>query len=82
MSSNSYSYPTQLKKLRACIRCHLVKTEEQFKKEGCDNCRDTLNNEILEKITPHFKGIIAITNPKNSWCAKWMDKGKNKYNFF
>ena len=29
--NNEYSYPTTLKKLRACNECHLVKTEDQVK---------------------------------------------------
>ncbi len=28
----------------------------------------------MEKITANFKGMIAITNPKNSWAAKWLNK--------
>ena len=71
-----YSYPTTLKKLRACNECHLVKTEEQvidnlikFKKNGCDNCGE-------QNYTPNFKGIIAIMNPKGSWAAKWLHKSK------
>ncbi len=30
-NNNVYSYPSSLKKLRACTGCHLVKTEEQVK---------------------------------------------------
>lgn len=26
---SEYSYPTSLKRLRACVGCHLVKTEDQ-----------------------------------------------------
>ena len=63
----NHSFPTNLKKLRACLRCHLVKTEEQFQHDGCDNCTNYLNkNEIMSNITPHFKGIIAISNPNHS----------------
>ena len=69
----SYSFPKAMKKLRACMRCHLVKTEDQFQQEGCDNCRGN-KNEIMSNITQHFKGVIAITNPRHSWCAKWMNK--------
>lgn len=29
MSEMTYSYPTTMKKLRACFNCHLVKTEQQ-----------------------------------------------------
>ena len=30
----------------------------------------------MSNITQNFKGIIAITNPKNSWAAKWLKKRK------
>ena len=77
--SHQYSYPSSLKQLRAYTQCRLIKTENQFKKEGCENCG--INpKEILQYITPHFKGMIAITYPEESWCAKWL--GKSKYIFF
>ena len=79
MNEIEYSYPTSLKKLRACLKCGLIKTESQFTKEGCENCH-IQRNEIISYITPHFKGMIAITYPKGSWCAKWI--GKSKIFFF
>ena len=70
MSENVYIYPKQLRRLRACIHCHLLKTEDQFQKEGCENCgtdkRDT-------NFTTNFKGIIAVTDPIHSWAAKWLN---------
>lgn len=30
---SAYSYPTSMKKLRACLRCHLLKTEDQVSGE-------------------------------------------------
>ncbi len=69
-----YSYPNSLKKLRACINCHLIKTESQFLKDGCDNCTSINLNEISNYITSNFKGMIAITYPQGSWCAKWLNK--------
>ena len=77
---SNYLYPTDLKKLKACMDCHLIKTLQQFMKEGCENC-GTKRNEISEKITSKFKGIIAITDPKKSWAAKYLDKSKNKIKF-
>ena len=77
----SYLYPNGLKKLKACVDCHLIKTANQFQKEGCDNC-GTRKNEISEKITSKFKGIIAITDPQKSWCAKYLDKTNYKPGFY
>ena len=73
-----YSYPKSLKKLRACTQCRLIKTEEQFLSEGCENCKID-EKEISTYITPHFKGMIAITYPEESWCAKWLGKSNNKF---
>ena len=73
--SEIYSYPRSLKKLRACFSCHLIKTEEQFIEEGCENCGGKWNKtEAIQRITSNFKGMIAITNPKFSWCGKWLHK--------
>ena len=75
MSKSKYTYPTDLKKLKACIDCHLVKTHGQFQKEGCDNWHYS-KNELNDKTTSKFKGIIAITDPKKSWSAKYLGKSK------
>ena len=77
---SNYTYPKELKKLKACVDCHLVKTMAQFQKEGCDNCRYQ-KTEVSEKTISKFKGIIAITDPKKSWSAKYLEKSK-KYIFF
>ncbi len=82
--SENYSYPTLLKKLRACFSCNLIKTEEQvinyiikFFESGCENCGEKWDkSEAIHKITQNFKGMIAITNPRYSWCAKWLHKSK------
>ena len=66
---SKHLYPSELKKLKACTECHLVKTYNQFQKEGCENCRIS-KDAIDERITSKFKGIIAITDPKRSWAAR------------
>ena len=72
---SKYTYPKELKKLKACVDCHLVKTLPQFQKEGCDNCKFK-GNILNEKLTSKFKGLIAITDPKKSWSAKYLGKRK------
>lgn len=32
------SVPRELKNLRACLLCGIIKTFEQFELDGCDNC--------------------------------------------
>ena len=79
---SKHLYPSELKKLKACTECHLVKTYNQFQKEGCENCRIS-KDAIDERITSKFKGIIAITDPKRSWAARYLNKSKKYfYNFY
>ena len=67
----TYTYPKELKKLRACINCKLLKTEPQWLKDKvCENCGEIRD----DYLTSHFKGMIAYTDPNNSWAAKWLVK--------
>ena len=65
-----FAEPKELKRLRACIRCKLLKTESQWlNNRYCENC----GNISEDNITSNFKGFIAYTDPKNSWAAKWLN---------
>ena len=70
--SKKYTFPKELKKLKACTQCHLIKTYSQFQKEGCNNCQMS-KNALEDKLTGKFKGMIAITDPKSSWAARYLD---------
>ena len=37
------SIPKDLRQLRACLSCSLIKTMEQFETDGCDNCDSFLH---------------------------------------
>jgi hypothetical protein len=54
-----YSYPKELKKLRACVSCHLIKTEEQvIKKDILIKFQFSLTRrdvKIAERIGTHKK---------------------------
>ena len=78
---SKYTFPKELKKLKACMDCHLIKTIQQFQSEGCDNCR-WAGREANDKLTAKFKGMIAITDPKNSWSAKYLKKSSYKPGFY
>ena len=64
------------KKLRACMVTGLVKTEDQFLREGNDNvpCLNMLNDrEVVQQCTSaNFDGLIAIMKPSESWAARWQ----------
>lgn len=64
------------KKLRACMVTGLVKTEDQFLREGNDNvqCLNMIGDrEIVHQCTSsNFDGLIAIMKPSESWAARWQ----------
>ena len=70
------SVPTNLKTVRSCKRCGILKTQEQFYDDGCENCPflDMVDN--MERVnnctTPFFEGQAAIMDPRESWAAKWI----------
>ena len=69
------SPPAGYTKLRACLKCRLIKTEDQWMKEGCDNCEGLdIKNDIDRMInctSARFEGMISLINPSQSWVAKW-----------
>eukprot|EP00555_Chaetoceros_dichaeta_P003239 CAMPEP_0198250588 /NCGR_PEP_ID=MMETSP1447-20131203/1713_1 /TAXON_ID=420782 /ORGANISM="Chaetoceros dichaeta, Strain CCMP1751" /LENGTH=131 /DNA_ID=CAMNT_0043935435 /DNA_START=65 /DNA_END=460 /DNA_ORIENTATION=+ len=70
------STPTNLRTIRACKRCGLLKTYDQFFDIGCENCpflgmRDT-PNRVNSCTTAFFEGQAAVMDPRESWVAKWL----------
>ncbi|KAB7493706.1 UNVERIFIED_CONTAM: hypothetical protein RMT77_006821 [Armadillidium vulgare] len=69
--------PKDLRGLRACLVCSLVKTLDMFEADGCENCDDFLhlkqNREAVHDCTSsNFDGLIAMMSPEDSWVAKWQ----------
>lgn len=64
------------KRLRACLGCSLVKTQAQFREEGCENCPSLRIKENLDHVldctTEKFTGVMGVLQPKSSWVAKWQ----------
>jgi len=50
----------------------------QYEDSGCENCdpRAMQAHDIADHTTPNFSGLLAIMDPANSWCAKWVRKKK------
>eukprot|EP00891_Asterochloris_glomerata_P007753 jgi/Astpho2/7753/gw1.00116.38.1_t len=63
------------KGLCACFGCKLVKTQQQFLDNGCENC-PYLNMEgdhdrVHDATSVNFKGMMMQLDPPGSWVAKW-----------
>eukprot|EP01087_Luapelamoeba_hula_P015686 TRINITY_DN4710_c0_g1_i1.p1 TRINITY_DN4710_c0_g1~~TRINITY_DN4710_c0_g1_i1.p1 ORF type:complete len:133 (-),score=11.93 TRINITY_DN4710_c0_g1_i1:55-432(-) len=63
--------PAELKQLRACLSCSLVKTYHQFQHAGCPNC-PFIEDNISDWTTASFDGMIAVLKPTESWVARWQ----------
>ncbi|KAJ3115882.1 Transcription elongation factor SPT4 [Phlyctochytrium bullatum] len=63
---------------RACLLCGLVKTKDQFRRDGCDNCEEILelkggsNARIQDCTSAQFEGVVALMDPPVSWVARWQ----------
>ena len=67
--------PHELRRLRACLLCSLIKTQDQFEMEGCDNCDEFLhlrsNAENVNDFTSsNFDGIVALMSPEVSYIVE------------
>ncbi|CAJ0572390.1 unnamed protein product, partial [Mesorhabditis spiculigera] len=71
------SIPRDLRGLRACLLCSMVKSIDQFEDTGCDNCESYLHMKgdsakVLDCTSANFDGMISALDPENSWVCKWQ----------
>jgi transcription elongation factor SPT4 len=68
--------PNHLRTVRACKRCGMLKTQEQFYEAGCENCPFLDMADNLERVngctTAFFDGQVAVMDPTSSWAARWI----------
>ncbi|KAL0828578.1 hypothetical protein Bca101_052256 [Brassica carinata] len=72
MGSAPAQIPTSFgHELRACLRCRLVKTYDQFRDAGCENCpffkMEEDHERIVEVTTPNFNGTYAKKSVYNTF---------------
>lgn len=77
MSEDSQRIPPDLRNLRACLVCSLIKSVGMFEEDGCDNCEDFMSmkgnrERVYECTSNNFEGMIALMQPEESWVAKWQ----------
>merc|ERR1719469_1207905 len=65
-----------LRTIKACKRCGLLKTYNQFLDDGCENCpflrMAEENDKCRSYTTSFFEGQAAVMDPRESWVAKWL----------
>ncbi|XP_057779943.1 transcription elongation factor SPT4 homolog 2-like isoform X2 [Salvia miltiorrhiza] len=66
--------------LRACLRCRLIKTHDQFMDFGCENCKffqmENDRDRVLDCTTHKFTGLISVMDPTRCWATRWLRTGK------
>eukprot|EP00053_Salpingoeca_punica_P025010 m.15547 g.15547 ORF g.15547 m.15547 type:complete len:119 (-) comp7402_c0_seq2:234-590(-) len=75
--------PSNKRNQRACLLCSLVKTQEQFLQDGCDNCEHHLHlqgdlDRVYECTSVDFFGIVAMMDRDKTWVGRWQRTDKFK----
>ncbi|KAK2556128.1 Transcription elongation factor SPT4 [Acropora cervicornis] len=68
--NNMESVPKELRNLRACLLCSLVKTMDQFEYDGCENCEKFL------RLKNNKENILTCTNTLARGCYAISVSGK------
>ncbi|KAK6790815.1 hypothetical protein RDI58_009896 [Solanum bulbocastanum] len=73
MGSQPAQIPTSFgHELRACLRCRLVKTYDQFRESGCENCpffkMDEDHERVVDCTTPNFTGNLGAIVSQFNLC--------------
>ena len=77
------SIPRDLRNLRACLLCGLVKAFDQFESDGCENCERLLQlkgdrDRVYECTSSNFDGMVSMMAAEESWVAKWLKIRKQR----
>ena len=68
------------KQLKACSKCRLIMSNNQWgkwRRKNGDRCYNSEHPSHFEnkeaQPTPYFNGIISLCMPGSSWVAKWNE---------
>jgi hypothetical protein len=71
--------PKDLKRLRCCLRCHLIKNADQFVADSCENCPELSgmkgsHEKVNEMTTDKYYGFVSLieTDTNKSWVARYL----------
>ena len=69
--------PDNKAKLRACEKCRLIKTEDQWRKsKRCENCKEFKEEEDYKRFTSNkFESMVTIIDPARSWLRRKLFLG-------
>merc|ERR1712117_409604 len=73
----SEAIPKELRQLRACLSCSMIKTLEQWEADGCQNREAFLNlrhnrDNVYDCTSSNFEGMVGACKPDDSWVCKWQ----------
>lgn len=76
-NASNFVPSNQFRHLRACMVCAIVKTENQFKTQGCPNCESFLQlrgdaDGVQNCTSQVFEGLITVSDTSKSWVARWQ----------
>ncbi|TRY53015.1 Spt4/RpoE2 zinc finger [Cryptosporidium tyzzeri] len=62
-------------RLRACLSCRIILSDQQFYEGGCPNCTHLAMEFDRQKVNSctsmSFKGMISMLKPNESWVARY-----------
>lgn len=70
---DTFILPNAMTRLRACLRCKIVLSSQQFIREGCPNCTGDYGGDrhaVEQLTTRNFSGTAAIIDPARSWVSR------------
>ncbi|CAL4234845.1 unnamed protein product, partial [Meganyctiphanes norvegica] len=74
--------PKDLRGLRACLVCSLVKTLDMFESEGCDNCDEFLNmknnrDNVYDCTSQNHDGFSCVIVPRGGRLGKVSPRSRD-----